>query len=744
MNLLVRWFRRNNRKILAVVVVLIMLGFVGGTYIQRLAQVRTELRGPVAYYGDDEEITRYDLAFAHEELEILRMLRADVMLRSTQDLQSILLAELLFSEQSTSPRLISFIQQIIRSGKYSISDSQIYNMYKAPAPANVYWLLLRKEVEQAGLEISREQAGNVLGVVIPRLFPGATYSDFVGLLIRGAKNRPGIPEERILKTFSDLLAVLEYARMMCSNENVTSSQMMVTTGLEEEILGIEFVNLDSRVFTKDQAEPTEDQIGRHFDRYKKFFPNSISDENPYGFGYKLIERVRLEYLAVKRADVSEVVTPPTQEEAEDYFGKNAEQFIEQVLSDPNDPNSLPIERARTFPEVAGMIYDRLLHERISARTESIVLDAKTLAGAGFEDLDTEPQELTGEHFRRFAVDYNDVALKLREKYKVKVYTGKTGLLSAVDIVTDKVLSTLFVAGRGQGDSPTPLAKLVFAVDEVGSSELGPFEGPKPRMYEDIGPVKDLFTETMTLLVRVVEGRKAWEPQNIEENFSKKALGLEITGEETIDGNDVFSVKKNVVDDLKRLTAMEETRARAQEFVKLAAENGWEDAVAEFNARYGEQAEANDPNVFMLEALTDLRRLSTGSIESLDIQTKGNPMAQIMTAGIRRDRNLIDRLYSLIPADSNSLETVPFILEFKPDMSFYCLKSLSVKRLSREEYERIKSQKARSQEFAQSQSMAAVHFNPENILKRMSFRAVEAEGEKEVTDVNTPAVPGGES
>ena len=37
---LVKWFRKNNKKVMAVVVVVIMLGFVGGTYLQQLGQRR--------------------------------------------------------------------------------------------------------------------------------------------------------------------------------------------------------------------------------------------------------------------------------------------------------------------------------------------------------------------------------------------------------------------------------------------------------------------------------------------------------------------------------------------------------------------------------------------------------------------------------------------------------------------------------------------------------------------------------
>jgi hypothetical protein len=65
--------------------------------------------------------------------------------------------------------------------------------------------------------------------------------------------------------------------------------------------------------------------------------------------------------------------------------------------------------------------------------------------------------------------------------------------------------------------------------------------------------------------------------------------------------------------------------------------------------------------------------------------------------------------------------LPTVLDFKPNLSVYCIKDLSVKRINTSEYERLKAQAALREDFAQSQVMAAVFFNPENIAKRMNFR-----------------------
>jgi hypothetical protein len=76
------------------------------------------------------------------------------------------------------------------------------------------------------------------------------------------------------------------------------------------------------------------------------------------------------------------------------------------------------------------------------------------------------------------------------------------------------------------------------------------------------------------------------------------------------------------------------------------------------------------------------------------------------------------------------------------MSYYCVKNISVRRFGLEEYEAIKAMQIYTEEHLQSQSLAAVHFNPENIFKRMSFRW--AEEKKTPADANTPKEPEGAS
>ncbi|UCF43328.1 MAG: hypothetical protein JSV99_12310 [Planctomycetota bacterium] len=729
---LVRWFRKNNKKIMAVVVIVIMVGFIGGSYIQQLGQRAAGRRQVVAYFADDQPITNYDLALARRDLEILKMLSADNILRSlsvpifrTRDLHAAVLGELLFADQTTSPAFVNQIKEIVKTNQYAVSDKQINDIYNRAMSADVYWLLLKNEVRRAGVKISNNFSGNQLARTIPYITGGATYQQLIGSIV----NRQGLSEKDILTTFSELMAVLSYAKMVCAAEDITASQIMHNVKWENERMDVEFVQFDSAVFAENQLEPTQDQISAHFDQYKKYFPAEVTEQNPYGFGYKLHDRVRLEYIAVELDDVSAIVTRPTNDEAQEYYQKYRDQlFTEQVPLDPNDPNSMTIDRTRTYAEVAGTILKGLLHRKVNFKADRILQDAKTLSEAALLDVDTEFAALSSEQFKQLAGDYEAAADQLSQKYKISVYAGKTGWLGAADIQTDENLGALYIAGYGY--NPVPLTRIVFALDELGVSELGPFDIQKPRLYQNIGPLVDISGQMtgeiagqIMALVRVIQAEKAAEPESIDQSFSIDTLVLEHAPDQT--GQNVYSVREKVVEDLKKLAAMDTARSKADEFLDLAAKDGWHSAVDKFNELYGRlDTEAQTgARTFKLQNFANLRRIPHTALKTLAVQTEGDPLAHLLLNERKRESLLRDRIYSLIPQDSNTPGNLPLVLELKPNMSHYCLKDVLVKRLYRQDYETVKAMRGYKQEFVQSQSLAPVHFNPENVLKRTNFRFI---------------------
>jgi len=748
---LVRWFRKNNTKVMAVVVIVIMFGFIGGgTLLQQISRRATGLHETIAYFEDNRKITRQSLSNARRELDILRSLQADTLLQN-QDLRGILLGELLFTEQRTSPALLNHIKQTIRQYQYRISDKQINDIYRRSVPSSIYWMLLKNEAKLAGIMVSNEQSGEILAKVLPQRYRGGKYSQ----IMQDIMNRYGLPEQRLLEIFSELLATMQYAQMICSNEDVTSSQITQAVAIERESISVEVVEFESSVFNSTVADPTPDAEQAHFDKYKKFIPGQISDENPCGFGYRLPDRVQLEYIAVRLEDVAPLISAPTNQEKEDYYNTNrlkplnAGGFTEQVQTDPNDPNSPMKNKTKSYVEVIDDISKKLLKNKINAEANRILQEVKTNTDPALDNIDTDPAKLTTEKLKDMAGDYGTTAEQLGKQYNLKIYTGKTGLLSPEDIQMNEYLARLYLEGYGK--NPVSLSQIVFAVGDLTASELGPFDVTRPLIYQNIGPLKDLLgspwaglmdtSGQIMALVRVIKTAKAAEPQSIDQTFSTKPFTLETDTKN--DAEDVYSVREKVTEDLKKLAAMEITKNKAEEFISLAAKDGWDTTIDKFNELYGKEtnSDPNDPNAseiitepFKLQNLAGMRRISKATIQTLAAHSAGNPAAPLFLNGRKKQRQFIEKLYSLVPQDSNSVDTVPLLMEFKPDMSFYCIKNLSVQRISLEEYEKIKAMRLQREDYIQSESMVAVHFNPENILKRMNFKPAKTE---ESEDENKP-------
>jgi len=716
---LVRWLRKNNMKLMAVVVIVLMFVFVAGDFLAGWGRRQVDA-GAVAFLGN-KAVTNYEMYAARQELDLLRILRADDLLRA-QDLHGVLLAELLFADQRGSAGLISRVKSTIRRNLYAISDKQINDIYRRESPPHVYWYCLKTEARRAGIAIPNDQVGELLGKTIPQLFQGQTYTSFMGAMM----NQQRMVEADILSTVGELLAVLQYAQTICSNEGLTTRQIMAEAA-EQENLDAELVEFEAKLFAKNQEPPGEEAIRQHFDKYKAFVPGAVSEENPYGLGYKLPPLVRLSYIAMKLEDIRKIVTPPTQDEVGDYYQRNKEDmFTEQVRSDPNDPNSPLVPHTRSFAEVADGISKQLLTEKINARADGILQEARTLTEAGLADVDV--QSAKPEQLKEKTGDFQAVAKPLGEKYKIKLYAGQTGLVSPTDMQMDDHLGMLFL--RGYGQNPVRLSQVVFGIEGLGASELGPFDVPRPKLYENIGPVKDLMTGMTDMagrivaVVRVVEAHKAAEPESLDMTFSTQSLQLDPNEQKP--EKTTYSVKEKVVEDLKNLAAMETAKVRAEEFMALAGKEGWEKAISTFEDLYGEK-DPNKPDVFKLQNLVGLRRMSRATLDALAIQWQGDPAMTRSLSDSRKNRLFVDKLYALVPADANTAEGLPAVVEFKPDMQYLVIKDISVKPLWKEDFDKAKAMQVFREEHAQAQSLVAIHFNPENILRRMHFRHAGPDG-----------------
>jgi hypothetical protein len=283
-----------------------------------------------------------------------------------------------------------------------------------------------------------------------------------------------------------------------------------------------------------------------------------------------------------------------------------------------------------------------------------------------------------------------------------------------------------------GYTPVPLTQVLFSTKELGEHATILLSMPPATMHVTFGPARDPMSATavdltgqIMLIARVVAVEKNAAPTDVKVAYSTKTLGL---GDKPDPKSERFSVEEQVVNDVKALAAWDTTKSKAEEFMALATKDGWDKAVAQFNTLYGKQAKAdpNDPNVFRVDNQVGLQRLSKADLQVLAAQVSNSPASQIVLNQAANEGMFVDRLRALIPAKSDAPAQMPVLVEFKPNESYYVLKSLTMQRLTQEEFQKMKGMVVRREEYSQVESLMAVHFNPENIIKRMNFRFAEPE------------------
>jgi hypothetical protein len=719
---LMKWMRKNKPKIMAIVVVLIMIAFTVPTLVSQWQRPGIKGNKPIGHYYDKKgAISNDDILASQHELNILKSLGADAFLQSraslmqTADIPSLALSQVLFAESRISPFVSEEIKRIARQQQLRLADWQIDDFFRQQSTEKpeILWLLLKAEAKAAGIVVSDLEAGSALKSVLPQMpqMRGATAEQVLASIME----RQGVGQDAIVGTFADLLAVLQYAKLVTQGEDATLAQLKYETLRQGQSMDIEAVIFSAAALTKKAAEPTADALQKQFAAYKAFVPFDVTAENPYGFGYKQPPRVKLEWMLVELSDVAKLVKAPTAEQAEDYYQRNQNQFTEQIPSDANDPNSQKVDKLKNYADVAAQISKQLLDTRIAERADSILAAAKGIADGNLAEANLE--NLTAQETAKLTGDYTTAAEKAGQQFGLTIHSGTTGFVSPEDMMRNEIFGRLFMTGQDR--AKTPLVMMVFAINELSASRLSPFAPAKPRMYESVGPFND-YMQNVVALVRITGAQKAGEPCSIDITDAKKLPVMK--GSAFAESNDVYAVKDAVKEDVKKLEAMAIAKQAADALMAAIPTLGWDKALAAVNTQYGiASAEANKPaDTFKLEPLKGLRRISEQEVKMMQAKAAHDPVQSIYVKRYALQKRLLDKFYSLLGPDKTVATNVPMLVEDTPDMNYYVVKSMSRTTVDPATYQKMKGQIALMQDYTHGQSLGFEHFKADNIIKRMKF------------------------
>ena len=228
----------------------------------------------------------------------------------------------------------------------------------------IMFLLLQKEAEQLGVTVSQDSLQTML-----QNTPGLITTD---------------PDrnEQITRAVRNLLLVINGAQRAASVIKVTDPMVRHQLAQAQQSITVELVDFTTAKYI-DQAKatpPTPEQLKAQFDKYGDTVPGNPSEANPFGFGYRYPDRVKLQYIVVPKSDVRKVVeaskTPYEWEvDARKYYRQNSSQFKADATTQPKASFDLsaPSTQATTKPyeQVAQDLKNQLINDETERRLNAI-------------------------------------------------------------------------------------------------------------------------------------------------------------------------------------------------------------------------------------------------------------------------------------------------------------------------------------------------------------------------------------
>jgi hypothetical protein len=313
---------------------------------------------------------------------------------------------------------------------------------------------------------------------------------------------------------------------------------------------------------------------------------------------------------------------------------------------------------------------------------------------------------------------------------LSVYSGKTGLLDLTDMQNSDHINGLFINPTSSGQMPATIYDVLLTAGELAENKLQTPYSTKSKLYQNLGPFQH-YNRSILALIRIIDVKPSFVPDSIELSISKKSVVLD---EQNIQ-DEIFSVKDKVIEDLKILSGMGTAREKAEEFLKIAEQQGWDIAVEQFNKKYPPE-EKDDPNNFELVTYPNLNKFTKDMANIPDARDMASPGTKFSEIARLNEIEIRNILFDQIPKGSGRPKQLPFILEVKPAMRYFCVKDMSMTQIDQKQYLHRKAYNAYRISENQQQSLAIAFFSPQNIISRTNFRYIEEE--EQTKEPNEPA------
>lgn len=157
-----------------------------------------------------------------------------------------------------------------------------------------------------------------------------------------ASESPSSHPPELRRAVADLLAVGEVCGQAYERARKAAEPEQLAQ-LDRECRQVRLALVDVKVSTQDSGQhPTPQQIAEHFNRHRDSEPGNFTADNPFGFGYRLPDRVKVQWMCLPMEQATRIAASRIgEEELVEFYLKNRDRFRESPTSQPVGPSAAP-------------------------------------------------------------------------------------------------------------------------------------------------------------------------------------------------------------------------------------------------------------------------------------------------------------------------------------------------------------------------------------------------------------------
>ncbi len=418
---------------------------------------------------------------------------------------------------------------------------------KDPQERNLAMYLLMEEARRTGIMVGREQIMETL-----KKAPGSA------IVLDGIRKHSGRSLNSIYDSAARASATMVLAGYQIgalANASLPEIEHAYRDQNQEARVLISVI--DAKAFLEGVSEPTEEELQAHFEEAKSR-DNAHTDE-AHVYGYRIHDRVRVEYLTVDPSVIQDSVRISARE-ATRFYEENKYKYVKEVkdaapfaLDDGGQPQKIQL----TYEEVKDQV-------REDCRAAKAILEAQRLVNMIQQEA-RRPWDIAplGEDNVRQVPPAE--TLKSFEELKEKYSSEYPVVYQQTELVTERELRRERGFGRTSvvvGREPVPTPTLTFHVEGLATAE------PDERMpVLRINEPSPVVLETRT--IDPVSGAVPYQA------YVFRVTHIEPSGPPA----SLDDVREQVIQNVKQIKTFELAGEQARALAEQARENGLEQSVA---------------------------------------------------------------------------------------------------------------------------------------------------------------------